>query len=127
MKTISKKELAVKAAEVLKMYPNQKEVFATTDGQVFLDKNRAELHAKPNKLQAYPFDRFGVSAESSDAPEYDKNAKDTIADVRVLETVEELEVLKTGEGRKTVLASIEDRLKELAEEGKKDETNKSKE
>lgn len=51
-KTFSKKELKVKAEGFLKKNPHVKEVFATVDGQIFLAKNRAQLHSK-DKIYAF--------------------------------------------------------------------------
>ncbi len=44
-KTYNKEELQVRAQEVFKQYPNAQEVYATSDGNVFLMENRAKLHA----------------------------------------------------------------------------------
>ena len=44
-KTYSKAELEKKAKDVFKEYSNANSLFATTDGQFFLDQNRANLHA----------------------------------------------------------------------------------
>ena len=44
-KSYSKTELTEHSKAVFKNYPTVKVVFATTDGQFFLDENRANLHA----------------------------------------------------------------------------------
>lgn len=50
--TYSESELKEKAQEVFKQFPNAKEVYATSDGNVFLMENRAKLHAgKGNVLK----------------------------------------------------------------------------
>ena len=49
-KTYSKAELEKKAKDVFKEYPSAKSLFATTDGQFFLDKNRANLHAGAKEM-----------------------------------------------------------------------------
>ena len=53
-KTFSKSELATKAKkEVFKNYPTAKVAFMTTDGNGFLQENRANLHAKSYKGGEY--------------------------------------------------------------------------
>lgn len=53
MKQYSLKELKSKASEhFAKLKVNT--LFATSDGQFFLEENRAMLHATPNKLSMFP-------------------------------------------------------------------------
>lgn len=53
MKTKSKKNLKERAQEVFKQYDNAEKVFATSDGNVFLDKNRAQLHAGKGSITTF--------------------------------------------------------------------------
>lgn len=53
MKTKSKEELKATAQKVFKQYKKAKKVFATLDGNVFLDKNRAELHAGKDTVLSF--------------------------------------------------------------------------
>ncbi|TWP31235.1 hypothetical protein ETU08_01780 [Apibacter muscae] len=63
----SKEELNREAQSFLEQY-KQKEVYGTSDGQFFLDKNRAELHARSKKeLSVYVFPKDGsTTAEANE-------------------------------------------------------------
>lgn len=104
-KTFSKAELEAKASTVFEQYPTAEQVFATVDGNIFLHKNRAELHSKDT---IYTFDRpvKGVSAEpkaekpkAPEAPKKDANNKtperisaaDAIKGIEEAKTLAELE------------------------------------
>jgi len=60
MKT--KEELKAAAKATLKNYPHSKEVFATLDGNIFLEKNRAELHAKKETIISFTKADFAKAA-----------------------------------------------------------------
>lgn len=62
-KTYKKAELKEKAEEVFKNYPSAKKAFATTDGNVFLMKNRADIHAGKDG-QVFDFENENVKAET---------------------------------------------------------------
>lgn len=48
---MNKQELIHGATPVFKSHPNQKVVFATTDGQYFLNKAEADLHASTSSVE----------------------------------------------------------------------------
>lgn len=107
MKTYSKQKLAQRALQVLNKH-HVDAVFATSDGQIFLSQNRANLHAKElgGRVSVYPFtitDTFvpeetkiptpTISNEDGDKEEKDPddNEVDRI-DARTLEDVEKMSV-----------------------------------
>lgn len=104
-KTYSESELKGFADKVFEQYPTENEAFATSDGNVFLVKNRAELHAGP-KGNIYPFKREvkteGVVLKANDA----------IAAIAKCETLEGLEVFKSDE-RKSVKEAFAKKSEEL--------------
>lgn len=118
MKTFSKKELNAKAAPVFKEHPNASVLYGTSDGQFFLNKNRAELHASANKLSVH-----GIEAPSPQRGEITKEPEGSMtvdeirelaegtADKTVLEHL--LNDERNGKNRKTAIAAITDRLEEL--------------
>ena len=112
--TYSKKELAEKAADFFKENPEVSEVFATTDGNIFLLKNRAELHAGPKgSVHLFTPD---VPQEKTASTSSTPNAEATIALIEKVTTLEELADFEKDEKRKTVLAAIEKRKGELTPE-----------
>ena len=104
-KTYSESELKGLAEKVFEQYPTENEVFATSDGNVFLLKNRAELHAGP-KGNVYPFKRE-VKTEAVEL-----KANDAIATIAKCETLEDLEAFKLDE-RKSVKAAYVKKSEEL--------------
>ncbi|MBF6607761.1 MAG: hypothetical protein ITG00_03380, partial [Flavobacterium sp.] len=95
-KIYTQEELQARANDALKQFPTVNKVYATVDGNVFVDKNRAELHAGP-KGRVLPFERTIEVAPR----EYDLNAKDTIAAIKATAKIEDLEAFKSDE-RKSV-------------------------
>lgn len=75
MKTLSKTALNEKAVPVFKVHPNATVLYATSDGQFFLNKNRAELHANGNKLSVHDISRPEVEDEPAKAPKEEPVAK----------------------------------------------------
>lgn len=66
MKRYSLKELLEMANDIFKKL-NVEKVFATNDGQFFVEENRALLHATPNKLSVFELkacDASEVEAET---------------------------------------------------------------
>lgn len=119
MNTFSKKQLNEKALPVFKEHPNAPVLYGTSDGQFFLNKNRADLHASANKFTVHdieaPQPPKGEEAEMQDDGLTVKEIKELVdgtADKAQLEQL--LEDERNGENRKTAIAAIEARLKELA-------------
>ena len=65
---------------------NLDEVFATEDGQVFYEKNRAQLHANNIESKVYHFDnnkaKFAQAKEQQQRFKKDKGAKAETTEVR---------------------------------------------
>ena len=111
-KIFTKDQLQKKADATFKQYPNAKQVFATSDGNVFLELNRANIHA--GKGTVVTFDR-PLEKESDDSKKDVLQlpaAKDQIASIKAAKTAEQLEAFKTDE-RKSVVTALEEKLKEL--------------
>ncbi|WP_166964611.1 hypothetical protein [Yeosuana marina] len=113
-KTYSKAELEKKAQDVFKDYPKADKVFATTDGQFFLDENRANLHAgaKGKVIEIANED----TSESNDTNK-PKNAEALITEAKTIETIDLVESAKDieakGKNRSTVIAAYDARIAEL--------------
>lgn len=104
--TYSESQLKELANGVLEQFPNAKEVYATSDGNVFLSENRANLHAgKEGKV--YPFKR-----EEKVAAETTLKAADAIVKIQSATSVEDLEAFKTDE-RKSVKEAYDKKVQEL--------------
>lgn len=107
---MKKKELKVLADKVLEQFPNANIVYATVDGNVFLEENRANLHAKGGLV--IPFERDIVDEQES----LDKlNVSDTVKLVLQAKTLEELSVFESDE-RTGVIKAVEKQKKKLKEE-----------
>lgn len=132
MKTFSKTELTKKAIEVFRENTGSV-IYATTDGQLFFNKNRAELHAGKGKtkLGVYDIARADVALDPKEVDAVKEDNEQTVDDIKELiaETSDlaELDKLltdeKEGKDRKTAIAAIEERIAELKEaqnEPKKD-------
>lgn len=111
MKQSSKEQIEKKVALAFEAYPAAKKIFATRDGNTFLDKNRAELYAGKSGT-VYPFDRPKEETESVTASQQWPTAREAIAAIVSAETTEKLKPFKADE-RKTVKAAYEKRVKEL--------------
>lgn len=74
MKTLTKIELTIIAIAVFTSNESINQVFGTEDGQIFLDENRANLHAgrKEKKLKVYPISR----GDAEQAAKKESKAKD---------------------------------------------------
>lgn len=131
MKTFSKKELTEKAAPVFKNHPKAGVLYATTDGQFFLNKNRRDLHANASNLGIYDIsrDESPLTPEGGTEPKLPSVAKlkDLVAEIDDEDELSALlETEKNGENRKTAVAAIEERIAETsakasASEGKSEE------
>lgn len=116
-KTYSKADLEKKAQGVFKDYPKADKVFATTDGQFFLDENRANLHAGA-KGKVIEIANEGTSeGESTKDTIKPKSAEDLITEAKAIETIDLVEVAKEieakGKNRTTVIAAYDARIAEL--------------
>lgn len=105
--TYSESELKEQAGEVFKQYPAVNTLYATVDGNVFIEKNRADIHAGA-KGRVLPFDRPVI--KEAVAPS--TKAEDVIKAISEVTTTEELEVFK-ADTRKTVIKAVEDKTAEL--------------
>ena len=108
-KIYTEDQLKEKAKQVFADYTNAQEVHATLDGNIFLEKNRAELHAKGGRV--IPFNKAIVSEAKADEPKV-LNAPASIAFIKVAKTIEAIASFAT-DTRATVLAAYEKRVKEL--------------
>ena len=106
-KTYTEAELQKAAEGALKSYPHADRVFATTDGNVFLDRNRAELHA--GKGRVVQINRPLPQPEAPEEPAI--NAKEAIKQIGTA-TLEELAAF-ADDTRKTVREAYQKRLVEL--------------
>lgn len=107
-KTYSESELKELAKEVFEQFPNANTVFATVDGNVFLEKNRAEIHAgKTGRI--FTIERPIVKEASK---EVITKADDVIKLIAEVTTIEALDAFK-ADTRKTVIKAVEDKTAEL--------------
>lgn len=112
-KTYSEAELKEKANQTFADYPAAKKVYATVDGNIFLQENRANIHVGP-KGMVYPFDRPAEAAAEAKGEQavYPENAVKTVAKVMQAQSLDELEPFKNDE-RATVQKAVEKRTAEL--------------
>ncbi|WP_417366888.1 hypothetical protein [Flavobacterium beibuense] len=129
MKTYSTSELKEKANEVFAQYPTVNEVYATPDGNVFIQKNRAELHAKQKDIRVKPFERElkgdskATKTETVQAVER-PNVTDTQKLIDAVTTLEGLDEYRQDD-RKTVQKAVA--AKEAAlKDASNDDTDKEK-
>lgn len=110
------KEAKIKenVAKAFKNFPETDTVYATSDGQVFLNKNRAELHATP-KGRVQTFTRGVSEQEKSAETNVVPNAKTTVEAIKQVATLEELKAFE-NDSRKTVIEALEKRKAELLAE-----------
>lgn len=115
---LNKEQLQEEANKVFDQFPNAKRVFATADGNVFLQENRANLHAG-KKGSVYPFDR-PIEKKEDNEVNTEKPAKaklpkadDQIKAIFEAKTLEELEAFKSDE-RVTVKGALEAKIEELS-------------
>lgn len=105
-KTYSESELEGFAQKTFEQYPTAKEIFVTEDGQCFLMKNRAELHAGA-KGKVYTFEK----KTEAEKPAPKMNAKDTIAAIKAAETLEALAAFSADDRKSVVEAYNKRKLK----------------
>lgn len=124
MKKFSKKQLIEQAAGIFKKHPKASFLYATTDGQYFLSRNRAELHASSDKLSV-------VIIQVTDIEEEEiitiKKLKPIVANLSDISQLEELLASEKAseDPRKTAIKLIEERIEELIQnlENFKNESN----
>lgn len=109
MKQLSKEEIEKKVAETFKGFPHTKKLYATLDGNVFIEENRAKLHATI-KGTVLEFDR-PIEASEENEP-IKMSAQEVIKLILEAQTLEDLAKYATDE-RKTVKAAFEKRSEEL--------------
>ena len=106
-------ELQELAAEAFKFNKGEKTLLVTSDGQVFLEKNRnaAEYHAKKaggkQPLTIHEMDK-------EEKEEVKLSAEDRIAAIELMDSVAEVEAALKEEKAKTVKAAGEKRIAELS-------------
>lgn len=110
------KEAKIKenVAKAFENFPETDTVYATSDGQVFLNKNRAELHATP-KGKVQTFTRGVSEQEKSTKTNVVPNVKTTVEAIKQVTTLEELKAFES-DSRKTVVEALEKRTAELLAE-----------
>mgnify|MGYP000226998846 CR=1 FL=1 len=103
------------AAATFKNNKDAKAVHVTADGQAFVNKNRANLHANSNKsgkaLKVVTFQASEFVKDNSDSSKAD--APTRIANIQKLETVAEVEAALKDETAKTVLAAGKEKIEAL--------------
>jgi hypothetical protein len=112
--TYSEDELKELASKVFTQYPDANEVFATVDGNIFLQRNRADIHAG-EKGRVLPIER-PIAAVGDDSKK-DKtgiklSAEEAIKAIALVETLEALEPFK-ADTRSTVIKAVENKTAEL--------------
>ena len=105
-KSYSEAELKEKASDVFEQFPNAEKAFATADGNVFLERNRAEIHAGP-KGQVLEVGRPIKKEEK-----VSNKADDLIKAIAEIQKLEDLEQFKTDK-RATVIKALEEKTAEL--------------
>lgn len=127
-KTFSKEQLVKKAQGEFKNYPKAKSLFATEDGNFFLDSNRAKLHAGTKlKMVEIENENF-INNQPVNEPEKVKpaNHKDLINESKTLETVEEVVAKLSIEQslekpRPSVVKAYKERIEVLNSQATQDE------
>lgn len=110
-KTYTEDELKALTNEVFEQYPKANKAFATVDGNVFIEENRANIHAGA-KGRVFPFDRPLAKVEkASDTPKA-PSAADQIKAIGEVVNLEGLEAFKM-DTRATVVKAVEDKTAEL--------------
>lgn len=117
-KTFSQQELKQKADEVFEQYPTAQQLYATVDGNIFLMKNRAELHSLKDKV--YIFDRPLVveakkAKEKDNKDQGDKKLTKALDIIAFIEKAEKLDDIKVyaDDTRSTVKAAYDAKAEAL--------------
>lgn len=88
-------------------FPHATEAFETPDGQVFLNENRANLHAGPKGTV-----KTHKKSELNKTDDKKITAVEAIEKINAAETVEELTPFE-GDTRKTVIEAYNEKLEAL--------------
>lgn len=113
-KTYSEDQLKEKANEVFAQHPTANTVHATVDGNVFLECNRATLHAGTGRVIAFhrPIES-PATEDAGDTADKPLSATDAIKAINECTTPDELKAFE-GDDRKTVAAAYAKKAAELA-------------
>jgi len=110
---MAKKTIKERAQDYLERN-EAKEVFATSDGFLFVSDAFAKVHAKG--LEDKKITKFATSAEKTKAEELSElNAADSIALIKEATEVADIEVFAEDD-RKTVKKAYDERIEELTKE-----------
>lgn len=99
--------------DIFKRNPNLEVVYQTSDQQCFYHESDARNHAKTLENKSVETLKKGSAEEKPAQREYALNAKDTIAKIRAVESLEGLEEFADDE-RKSVIDAIVKRTEELS-------------
>ncbi|MCH4824294.1 hypothetical protein ML462_14050 [Gramella lutea] len=127
MKTLSRNELVQKSVAIFKGR-TEAVLFATSDGQFFIFKDRANMHAKSQKtpLKVYEIERSEVEDQlpkeketkaAASTKSKPKTVEQIKADVEDTEDLEKLAAMlkeeQEGKDRTTAVEAIQNRIAEL--------------
>lgn len=110
MKQLSKTEIENNVAETFNEFPQTNKLYATLDGNVFIEENRAKLHATI-KGQVLVFNRPNEAAEDKETIKL-LSAKEAIALIEVADSLEDIEPYRADD-RKSVKAAFDKKLQEI--------------
>ena len=122
-KTLSRQELVEKSKAIF-ADRTEDELFATSDGQFFILKDRRNMHAKSGEFKTYDIKRSEVETTPAAQEVTDEDDQLTVDQIKALIKEEgNVEVLKelladeaaSAKPRKTAIAAIEARIEELVE------------
>lgn len=103
-----KKDIKTIVNETFSKFPTVDTVYSTSDGNVFIEENRAQVHA--GKDGKYFTHQRGPEVDQT-TPQ--RGSKELIAEIKEVKTLEDLEQYVANENRATVLAAIEKRKTEI--------------
>lgn len=97
------------------------ELHATTDGQYFLDRNRADLHARSvKKIKVYTIEASEIDDLSNSDGSDDLSSETAKTLIKTIKTIEDIEKLKLflkqekdGKNRSTVIEAIESQIEDV--------------
>lgn len=124
MKTYSKNQLEKKATGIFEKYPLAQKIYATSDGQFFLDENRADLHVNGKKLSIVKIEK-PITDSASDDDNNGQSGKESISIKNlkpIVEGINDTAVLnqmitdeQAGEKRVTAIKLFEARIVKIDE------------
>ncbi|HZH70326.1 MAG TPA: hypothetical protein VFD80_07755 [Flavobacteriaceae bacterium] len=104
-----KKDIKKIVAATFEKFPTVDTLYSTLDGNVFIEENRAELHAG---LSGKYTTHERTGEDKTEVPPQ-RSAKELIAEIKEISIVEDLQKYVTDETRKSVLQAVENRIAEL--------------